>query len=44
MRKLSTGILLSLGIRTARVAILTRLSEQIGETCNVALPERDGMI
>ncbi|MEO9781960.1 MAG: IclR family transcriptional regulator [Sedimentitalea sp.] len=44
MRKLSTGILSSLRIRTARVAILTRLGEQIGETCNVALPERDGMI
>ncbi|MCF6234231.1 MAG: IclR family transcriptional regulator [Rhodobacteraceae bacterium] len=44
MRNLSAGILSSLRIRTARVAILTRLAEQIGETCNVALPERDGMI
>lgn len=44
MRTLSAGVLSSLRIRTARVAILTRLAEQIGETCNIALPERDGMI
>lgn len=44
MRNLSAGILSSLRIRTARVAILTRLGEEIGETCNLALPERDGMI
>ncbi len=44
LRTLSAGILSSLRIRTARVAILTRLAEQIGETCNIALPERDGMI
>lgn len=44
LRNLSAGILSSLRIRTARVAILTRLAEEIGETCNVALPERDGMI
>ncbi len=44
MRTLSAGVLSSLRIRTARVAILTRLAEQIGETCNIARPERDGMI
>lgn len=44
MRALSSGILSSLRIRTARLAILTRLGEEIGETLNVALPERDGMI
>ncbi|WP_116134018.1 IclR family transcriptional regulator [Tropicimonas sp. IMCC34043] len=44
MRNLSSGILSSLRIRTVRGAILTRLAEQIGETVNVALPERDGMI
>jgi len=44
LRTLSADILSSLRIRTARMAILTRLSEQIGETCNIALPERDGMI
>lgn len=44
LRKLSTGILSSLRIRTARVAILGRLAEEIGETCNVALPDRDAMV
>lgn len=44
LRTLSAGILSSLRIRTARIAILTRLAEHIGETCNIALPERDGMI
>lgn len=43
-RTLSAGILSSLRIRTARVAILARLGEEIGETLNLALPERDGMI
>lgn len=43
MRTLSAGILSSLRIRTARVAILTRLADQIGETCNVAMPDRDAM-
>jgi DNA-binding IclR family transcriptional regulator len=44
LRKLSTGILSSLRIRTARVAILNKLAEEIGETCNIALPDRDVMI
>ncbi|WP_372886425.1 IclR family transcriptional regulator [Shimia sp.] len=44
LRGLSTGILSSLRIRTSRVAILTRLAEQVGETCNLALPDRDAMV
>lgn len=44
LRTLSGGILSSLRIRTSRVAILTRLAEQIGETCNLALPDRDSMV
>lgn len=44
MRKMSAGILSSLRIRTARIAILTKLAEEIGETCNVALPDRDAMV
>jgi IclR family transcriptional regulator, KDG regulon repressor len=44
MRTLSTGILSSLRVRTARIAILSRLAEEIGETCNIALPDRDAMI
>jgi DNA-binding IclR family transcriptional regulator len=44
MRRLASGILSSLRIRTARQAILRRLSREIGETCNIALPDRDEMI
>lgn len=44
LRRLSAGILSSLRIRTARTAILTRLAEEIGETCNIALPDRDEMV
>lgn len=44
MRKLSSGILSSLRIRTARIAILARLADEIGETCNISLPDRDAMI
>lgn len=44
LRQLSTGILSSLRIRTARIAILNKLAEDIGETCNIALPDRDAMI
>ena len=41
---MSAGILSSLRIRTARVAILQRLADEIGETCNIAQPDRDAMI
>jgi len=44
LRTLASGILSSLRIRTARQAILKRLSSEIGETCNIALPGRDAMI
>ncbi len=44
LRKMSTGIISSLRIRTARVAILSKLADEIGETCNIALPDRDAMI
>lgn len=44
LRIMATGLISSLRIRTARLAILTNLAEKIGETCNLALPERDGMI
>ncbi|MEM7490385.1 MAG: IclR family transcriptional regulator [Pseudomonadota bacterium] len=44
MRGLAAGILSSLRIRTARQEILRRLSREIGETCNIALPDRDAMI
>lgn len=44
MRKMSVGILSSLRIRTARLAILARLAEDIGETSNIAIPDRDAMV
>lgn len=44
MRVLAASSLSSLRIRTARQAILKRLSREIGETCNIALPDRDAMI
>lgn len=44
LRTMAGGILSSLRIRTARQAILQKLSREIGETCNIALPDRDAMI
>ncbi len=44
LRHMSAGILSSLRVRTARVAILTALADKVGETCNIALPDRDAMI
>ncbi|MEB8388793.1 IclR family transcriptional regulator [Rhodobacteraceae bacterium KMM 6894] len=44
LRRLSSGVLSSLRIRTARLAILTRLAETVGETCNISLPDSDSMI
>ena len=44
LRAIAGGVLSSLRIRTARQAILRNLSREIGETCNIALPERDGMV
>lgn len=43
-RDMAGGILSSLRLRTARRAILSKLAQEIGETCNIALPERDAMI
>ena len=44
MRRLSINVLSSLRIRTARLAIMRALTEDIGETCNLAVPDRDAMI
>lgn len=44
LRKFSINVLSSLRIRTARVAVLTALAEEVGETCNIATPDRDSMI
>ncbi len=44
MRRMSMGILSSLRIRTVRVAILSKIAHEIGETCNIAIPDRDSMV
>ncbi len=43
LRQLSTGVLSSLRIRTARLAVMRSLAEEVGETCNLAIPDREGM-
>ncbi len=43
MRDLSTGVLTSLRVRTARLAVLNALADEIGETCNISVPDRDSM-
>ena len=43
-RGMATGVLSSLRIRAARLAVLRKLSSTVGETCNIALPDRDSMI
>lgn len=44
LRVLSTDVLSSLRVRTARLAVLGALSEDIGETCNIAVPDRNAMV
>ena len=44
LRILASEIISSRRIRMARTAILRRLADDIGETCNIAMPERDEMI
>ena len=41
---MSMNVLSSLRIRAARLAVLNELANQVGETCNVATPDRDSMI
>jgi DNA-binding IclR family transcriptional regulator len=44
MRAMAFGVISSTRIRAARLAVMSKLAEDIGETCNLALPERDSMI
>jgi len=43
LRQLSVNVLSSSRLRTVRSAILNGLTEDVGETCNLATPEREGM-
>lgn len=44
LRRMSMNVLSSSRLRTVRLAVLNALTEDVGETCNLATPERDGMI
>ena len=44
LRRMSVDVLSSLRIRAARLAVLNALANEVGETCNVATPDRDSMI
>lgn len=44
LRRLSMNVLSSLRVRTARLTVLSALAETVGETCNIAVPDRDAMI
>ncbi len=44
LREMSVGVMSSLRIRAARVAVMEELANEVGETCNVATPDRDSMI
>ncbi|KHA53882.1 IclR family transcriptional regulator [Sulfitobacter geojensis] len=44
LRKLSANVLSSSRIRVARLAVLHALTDDVGETCNIATADRDGML
>lgn len=43
LQKLAMGVLSSQRVRTARLSILRALSRDIGETCNITVPDGDEM-
>ncbi len=44
LRQLSVNTMSSQRLRTLRMAILSRVADTFGETCNIATPDREGMI
>lgn len=44
LRLLSVNTMSAEHLRTARLAILRSVADEIGETCNLAIPDREGMI
>lgn len=44
LRQLATGTLSSLRVRTARLAVMHALAREIGETCNLAIADREAML
>ncbi len=43
LRQLAAYTVSTQRLRTLRLAILRRVADEIGETCNIAVPDRDGM-
>ena len=43
LRRLAVNTVSSQRVRMVRLTILSRVAEEIGETCNIATPDRDGM-
>jgi IclR family acetate operon transcriptional repressor len=43
LRTMAVNTMSSQRIRTARLAILKAVADEIGETCNLAIPDREGM-
>ncbi|WP_291730404.1 IclR family transcriptional regulator [Leisingera sp. F5] len=44
LRRLALNTMSSEHLRTARLSILKSVAEELGETCNLATPDREGMI
>jgi IclR family acetate operon transcriptional repressor len=44
LRKMSVNVLSSSRVRTVRLTVLNALTGEVGETCNIATPDRDGMV
>jgi DNA-binding IclR family transcriptional regulator len=44
MRSMAINTISSPGSRAARLAVMSRLAKDIGETCNLSIPDRDAMI
>ncbi len=44
LRKLSMNVLSTQRVRTVRLTILRALAREVGETCNIATPDREEMI
>jgi DNA-binding IclR family transcriptional regulator len=44
LRQLAVNTVSSQRLRALRLAVLGRVAEQFGETCNISTPDRDGMI
>lgn len=44
LRQMSANTFSGPGLRRERIAILKRLADEVGETCNIAMPDGDAMI